>query len=96
MAANKLDSSDKIFNHFIAITLTLQRSTIVVIARITTQRRQSIRCERYKAGNCQSPRDIFYIRIQTTIFVDNNNCGQLVLYDSRSCKIATHYTSTFR
>ena len=54
-----------------------QHAAFIVVARITAGCRQCIRCKRNKVLEREPPRNVFGMRIQSSIFVDDEYGRQL-------------------
>src|SRR5262245_20059914 len=69
MRFEPLRTVDEILGQFGAIDLTEQLAAFKVIAGITADSGECIRCKRNKVLERESPRNIFRMRIQPTVFV---------------------------
>ncbi len=67
------DCRDEVLAHCALVALSHQGKPFYIIARVTTQRRQGVRRKTDEAGDGQSPRDIFNVRIEATILVYHYN-----------------------
>src|SRR5690606_30134067 len=76
MIAQVFKSGYKIFQHFIPIPFALQGASVVVIARVTTQWAQGIRCQAYESLEAGPSRYIFAMRIKSPVLVHNYDAAE--------------------
>ena len=69
-------SGYKIFPRFGLIQLGEQLTRLVFITRVPTQRCQGIRRKRYKIVQCQTSGNIFDVRVEPTVFMDDQYARQ--------------------
>ena len=76
MGLQPLRGGDEILGHLRAIDLAEQLAALVVVARITADRRQRVRRKGDEVLQREPPRDVLGMRIETAILVDDENRGQ--------------------
>ena len=66
------------------------------IAGIAAERRERVRREGHEVGQRESSRDVLDVRVEATIFVDDDNAGQFARGVRGPRKISTHGSRALR
>ena len=96
MVLQKPDRGNKILCHLGAVALSLHRPAVIIITRIASKRPQRIRGEGNKSRDCETPGNVFDIRIQATILVNHNNARELVVDGCWPRVVAAHDATAVR
>mmetsp|Transcript_27437 Transcript_27437/g.50564 ORF Transcript_27437/g.50564 Transcript_27437/m.50564 type:complete len:259 (-) Transcript_27437:2192-2968(-) len=85
MAHKVLKSCKKILHQLGAIHRPLHRPAVIIIARITSQRRQTVGTKGQVSGLGRAAHNVLDIGVQPTVFVDHQHRWQLACRPRRLC-----------
>ena len=95
-AAQHVGGGDEILARLRLVELAEQRARVVFVARITAQREQRVRRKRDEVFQRQTTRDVFDMRIQAAVLVNDQHHRQRLADLGRFHKIAARGAVTLR
>ena len=71
--AQELERGHPVLHHHVPVHLALHRATVVIVSGIPAERGQRVRTQRDEVGRREASYDVLDVRIQATVFVDDQH-----------------------
>ncbi len=93
---SQFDRRDKILGGLGLIQLGKEFARLVFVTRVAAERRQGVGREGHEVVERHTPCDVFDVGIETAVFVDDKDAGELTRRIRRPREVAAHLAGALR